>query len=139
MCATDDARPVKDCLDEAAPHSLVDPPGLDVGDDERPQRARRRLDHGGARREVLEGGMEADLAQAAAETLERRPFARATSQPRLTGELLAEGLPNKAIAARLGISDQTVKFHVSSICGKLGASNRTAAVRRAVRRGLITL
>ena len=54
-------------------------------------------------------------------------------------ELLAEGLPNKAIAARLGISDQTVKFHVSSICGKLGASNRTAAVRRAVRRGLITL
>src|SRR6266850_8094568 len=54
-------------------------------------------------------------------------------------ELLAEGLPNKAIAGRLGISDQTVKFHVSSISGKLGAKNRTDAVRRAVRRGLITL
>ena len=54
-------------------------------------------------------------------------------------ELLAEGLPNKAIAARLDISDQTVKFHVSAICGKLGAAKRTAAVRRAVRRGLITL
>ena len=54
-------------------------------------------------------------------------------------ELLAEGLPNKAIAGRLGISDQTVKFHVSSIAGKLGAANRTDAVRRAVRRGLITL
>ena len=54
-------------------------------------------------------------------------------------ELLAEGLPNKAIAVRLGISDQTVKFHVSSISGKLGAVNRTDAVRRAVRRGLITL
>ncbi len=54
-------------------------------------------------------------------------------------ELLAEGLPNKAIAARLRISDQTVKFHVSSISGKLGAANRTDAVRRAVRRGLITL
>jgi DNA-binding NarL/FixJ family response regulator len=54
-------------------------------------------------------------------------------------ELLAEGLPNKAIATRLGISDQTVKFHVSSISGKLGARNRTDAVRRAVRRGLITL
>jgi len=54
-------------------------------------------------------------------------------------ELLAEGLPNKAIAARLAISDQTVKFHVSSICGKLGAANRTEAVRRALRRGLITL
>jgi len=54
-------------------------------------------------------------------------------------ELLAEGLPNKAIAARLGISDQTVKFHLASISGKLGAANRTDAVRRAVRRGLITL
>jgi NarL family two-component system response regulator YdfI len=54
-------------------------------------------------------------------------------------ELLAEGLPNKAIAERLHISDQTVKFHVSSISGKLGAANRTDAVRRAVRRGLITL
>jgi DNA-binding NarL/FixJ family response regulator len=54
-------------------------------------------------------------------------------------ELLAEGLPNKTIAARLGISDQTVKFHVASIAGKLGASNRTDTVRRAVRRGLITL
>ena len=54
-------------------------------------------------------------------------------------ELLAEGLPNKAIAARLGISDQTVKFHVASISGKLGAANRTDAVRRAVRRGLIVL
>ena len=54
-------------------------------------------------------------------------------------DLLAEGLPNKAIAARLGISDQTVKFHVSSICGKLGAANRTDAVRRAVRRGIISL
>ena len=54
-------------------------------------------------------------------------------------ELLAEGLANKAIAARLGISDQTVKFHVSSICGKLPATNRTDAVRRAIRRGLITV
>jgi DNA-binding CsgD family transcriptional regulator len=54
-------------------------------------------------------------------------------------ELLAEGLPNKAIAERLGISDQTAKFHVASISGKLGAANRTDAVRRAVRRGLITL
>jgi DNA-binding NarL/FixJ family response regulator len=54
-------------------------------------------------------------------------------------ELLAEGLPNKAIAEQLAISDQTVKFHVASIYGKLGAANRTDAVRRAVRRGLVTL
>ena len=54
-------------------------------------------------------------------------------------DLLAEGLPNKVIAARLSISEHTVKFHVSAICGKLGAENRTDAVRRAVRRGLVTL
>ncbi|MGH9314549.1 MAG: response regulator transcription factor [Vicinamibacterales bacterium] len=54
-------------------------------------------------------------------------------------DLLAQGLPNKSIAARLAISDQTVKFHVASICGKLGAANRTDAVRRAVRSGLISL
>jgi DNA-binding CsgD family transcriptional regulator len=54
-------------------------------------------------------------------------------------ELLAEGLPNKRIADRLGISDQTVKFHIASILGKLGAANRLEAVRRAVRRGLLSL
>lgn len=54
-------------------------------------------------------------------------------------ELLAQGLSNKTIAARLAISDQTVKFHVASICGKLGAVNRTDAVRRAIRRGLVSL
>jgi DNA-binding NarL/FixJ family response regulator len=54
-------------------------------------------------------------------------------------QLIADGLPNKAIATRLGISDQTVKFHVSSISGKLGAANRTDAVRLAVRRGLLAL
>jgi DNA-binding NarL/FixJ family response regulator len=54
-------------------------------------------------------------------------------------ELVAEGLSNKAVAVRLGISDQTVKFHLTSLSGKLGALNRTDAVRRAVRRGLITL
>ena len=53
--------------------------------------------------------------------------------------LIALGLPNKAIADRLGISDQTVKFHVAAIISKLGASNRTEVVRLAVRRGLIDL
>jgi DNA-binding NarL/FixJ family response regulator len=54
-------------------------------------------------------------------------------------ELLADGLANKAIAARLGVSDETVKFHLGSIFGKLGASNRTDAVRQALRRGLVPL
>ena len=53
--------------------------------------------------------------------------------------LVAEGRSNKAIAEALGISDQTVKFHVAAIIGKLGAANRTEAVRRAVRQGLIVL
>ena len=52
---------------------------------------------------------------------------------------LADGLSNKAIAARLGISDETVKFHLSAVFGKLGASNRTDAVRHALRKGLIEL
>ena len=54
-------------------------------------------------------------------------------------EVLAEGLSNRAIASRLGISEHTVKFHVASIFAKLGAENRTDAVRRGVRQGLITL
>jgi DNA-binding NarL/FixJ family response regulator len=53
--------------------------------------------------------------------------------------LLADGLPNKAIAARLGISDQTVKFHVAAICGKLGVANRTGAARKAIALGLVPL
>jgi DNA-binding NarL/FixJ family response regulator len=54
-------------------------------------------------------------------------------------ELVADGLPNKTIASSLGVSDETVKFHLGSIFGKLGASNRTDAVRRALRRNLIPL
>jgi DNA-binding NarL/FixJ family response regulator len=54
-------------------------------------------------------------------------------------ELLADGLSNKAIASALGVSDETVKFHLASIFGKLGASNRTDAVRLALRHGLVTI
>ncbi len=53
--------------------------------------------------------------------------------------LIAEGLPNKNIAARLGISEHTVKFHVNAILTKLGAQSRTEAVVRATRMGLIAL
>ena len=53
--------------------------------------------------------------------------------------IVAEGLPNKAVAARLGISDHTVKFHINAIFTKLGAQSRTEAVTRATRRGLLPL
>jgi two-component system nitrate/nitrite response regulator NarL len=53
--------------------------------------------------------------------------------------LVAEGLPNKTIAVRLGISEHTVKFHVNTILGKLGVASRTEAVVRAIRLGLIFL
>lgn len=51
--------------------------------------------------------------------------------------LLAHGLPNKEIAAQLVITERTVKFHVSSLMGKLGASNRTEVVALATQRGLL--
>ena len=51
--------------------------------------------------------------------------------------MAAEGLGNKEIASRLGISDHTVKFHISSIFAKLGASSRTEAVTVGIRQGLI--
>jgi NarL family two-component system response regulator YdfI len=53
--------------------------------------------------------------------------------------MLAEGLVNKDIATRLGISEHTVKFHISSILDKLGASTRTEAVALGIRRGLIPI
>lgn len=53
--------------------------------------------------------------------------------------LLARGLANKQIAVSLGISEHTVKFHVSSIYTKLNVTNRTEAVREGVRGGWIAL
>jgi DNA-binding NarL/FixJ family response regulator len=53
--------------------------------------------------------------------------------------LLAEGLPNRAIAERLGISRHTVKFHVNALLQKLGVQRRTEAVVRAARLGLVVL
>jgi DNA-binding NarL/FixJ family response regulator len=52
---------------------------------------------------------------------------------------LARGVPNKTIAARLRISEHTVKFHVASIFAKLAVASRTEAVTQGVRLGLIML
>jgi two-component system, NarL family, nitrate/nitrite response regulator NarL len=72
---------------------------------------------------------------------EHPPAAPADLTPRELDvlRLLAEGLPNKAIALRLNISDHTVKFHINAILGKLHAQSRTEAVVRATRSGLLSL
>jgi two-component system, NarL family, nitrate/nitrite response regulator NarL len=54
-------------------------------------------------------------------------------------QLLAEGLSNKLIADRLGISDHTAKFHVNGVMVKLGASTRTEAVVAAMRQGVVKI
>jgi len=53
--------------------------------------------------------------------------------------LVAEGLANKEIAYRLGISEHTVKFHVSALLGKLGAASRAEAIGIGIRQGAIML
>ena len=51
--------------------------------------------------------------------------------------LVAEGLLGKEVAARLFITERTVRYHLTSVFGKLGADNRTQAVRLAEKRGLL--
>ncbi|HUX21405.1 MAG TPA: response regulator transcription factor [Spirochaetia bacterium] len=62
-----------------------------------------------------------------------------TGREREVLAMIAEGLPNKAIATEMGITSHTVKFHVASIMQKLGASSRTEAVTLGLRQGLILL
>jgi NarL family two-component system response regulator YdfI len=62
-----------------------------------------------------------------------------TPREREVLQMLASGSGNKEIASRLSISEHTVKFHVTSILGKLGASSRTEAVFLGIRRGLVLL
>ncbi len=62
-----------------------------------------------------------------------------TPREREVIQLMAQGLPNKNIAARLSISLHTVKFHVASILAKLRSESRTEAVTQGLRRGYITL
>ena len=76
---------------------------------------------------------------------EGAPFIRAGRNQILTPReiearrMIAEGLGNKEIAAKLKISDHTVKFHISSTFAKLGATNRAEAVTLGIRLGLIMI
>jgi NarL family two-component system response regulator YdfI len=62
-----------------------------------------------------------------------------TSRERGVFAMLAEGVGNRAIASKLGISEHTVKFHVASIMSKLNAASRTEAVAIGIRKGLVML
>ena len=62
-----------------------------------------------------------------------------TRREREVLQMVAAGSGNKEIAAKLGISEHTVKFHVAAILGKLGAESRTEAVALGIRRGLVML
>jgi DNA-binding NarL/FixJ family response regulator len=62
-----------------------------------------------------------------------------TPRERTVLALVADGLPNREIARELEISEHTVKFHLASVFGKLGASSRTEAVRRGLQLGLIEI
>lgn len=87
---------------------------------------------------VLEPRLSAALVHARSPEPESLPEPL-TPREREVLQLLAEGLSNKAIAARLEVSEHTVKFHVNALMGKLGAQSRTEAVVRAMRAGLIAL
>jgi two-component system nitrate/nitrite response regulator NarL len=115
----------------------------------------------GARGVVLRSGPPAQLAACLAAVAQElfalsSTVAQALLRPRLAGgapalpealtpresevlQLLSLGLANKAIAARLGISDHTAKFHVNAILGKLGVQSRSEAIVRASRLGLVVL
>jgi len=64
---------------------------------------------------------------------------RLTPREREVLALLAQGLGNKQIAWELGVSEHTVKYHVSSLYAKLGAGSRTEALRLGIERGLLSL
>jgi DNA-binding NarL/FixJ family response regulator len=74
-----------------------------------------------------------------ADDVDELPGEHMTPRERDVLELLGDGLSNRNIAARLGISDHTVKFHLASIYGKLHATTRAEAVRRAFQRGMLKL
>ena len=76
-------------------------------------------------RSLIDPGVAAQLLEQARTS--RRRAGRLTPQEQRILDLLAEGLSNRAIGARLGVAEKTVKNHVSSLLAKLGASNRTEA------------
>jgi two-component system, NarL family, nitrate/nitrite response regulator NarL len=85
---------------------------------------------------VLDPSLGSRLVRATEPRGEAEPL---TPREREVLSLLSQGLANKAIAARLGISEHTAKFHVNAILAKLGVDSRAEAIVRAARLGLVVL
>lgn len=140
------------------PHVLVDaPPVVLLADDLSRAELRREL-HSGVRAVLPRDATDVELAAAieavaagltvlspedmdvllppAAEPVGSEPLTPRESE---VLALLSQGAANRKIAQRLGISEHTVKFHVSSVLAKLGAGSRTEAVARGMREGLIVI
>ncbi|MFN2146030.1 MAG: LuxR C-terminal-related transcriptional regulator [Anaerolineales bacterium] len=96
---------------------------------------------------ALEAGLAVAPSELLAEMITARPqlspgddyFPDLTERELQVLDLLADGYANKQISAELGISEHTVKFHVSSIYTKLNVSNRAEAVRIGIQNGLIVI
>lgn len=105
-------------------------------------RAIRIVHQGGS---LLEPGIASRLMQQLAGSSDTENQTESVSPYKLTEremevlQRLGRGMTNKDIGAELFITERTVKFYVSAILSKLGASNRTEAVAIAVQRGLLTL
>jgi len=83
--------------------------------------------------------MEANTLSHGTDLIDRPPATPLTPRELEVLRLLADGASNKMIAHKLGISEHTVKFHVTSILSKLNAGTRTEAVTLGIRQGLVYL
>jgi DNA-binding CsgD family transcriptional regulator len=83
------------------------------------------------------GLMDGDAPHRSVPTNDLPPMPPLTLREEEVLRLMAEGLRNKEIAARLGISERTATFHVGNVLSKLGADGRVEAIHLARRRGLI--
>jgi DNA-binding NarL/FixJ family response regulator len=89
--------------------------------------------------DIADAGLGAPVPAAVAVGGAIRPVEVLTPRELEVLRLLAEGLTNQGLGARLGISEHTAKFHVSAVLGKLGAQSRAEAVTQGYRLGLITV
>ncbi|MBA3245471.1 MAG: response regulator transcription factor [Actinobacteria bacterium] len=103
----------------------------------RPQELARAVHAAHAGETLLDPVVATRLVETLAATGDEGPLDRLTPREREVLILIGHGVPNKLIARDLGLSEKTVKTHVSHVLGKLGVTDRTQAAVLAVRAGLV--